>query len=361
MKNQPSWSIAACVVLGASFFTLAAGCGTDEAADAPQLGALAGPAALFVVGNTTLSAADAAFQQRLTALGLAVTVRQDSAATAADATGKQLVAISSTVASGAVNTKFKNVAVPVLAWESSLLDDMGLTAATSGTDYGTIGSQTQLSVVAPASDPMAAALTGTQAVTSASSTYSWGKPAAGAFVVARLAGGSTRAGIFRYEKGASMVGLAAPERRVAFFFSDTTATVLTSAGKALTDAAIRWAAHLQGAANGAACSSGSGCASGFCPGGVCCNTACTGACVTCSAAGSTGTCTNRPAGTTCGTATCSGSTFTGPSTCDGTGTCAQSASLSCAPYACASSACGTSCTSDAGCVSGFRCVNGRCS
>ena len=42
---------------------------------------------------------------------------------------------------------------------------------------------------------------------------------------------------------------------------------------------------------GGACTSASGCASGFCVDGVCCNTACAGACMTCDATGSAGTCT----------------------------------------------------------------------
>jgi hypothetical protein len=44
-------------------------------------------------------------------------------------------------------------------------------------------------------------------------------------------------------------------------------------------------------ANGAACKQASDCASGFCVGSVCCNTACDGSCMTCGATGAVGTCT----------------------------------------------------------------------
>jgi hypothetical protein len=65
-------------------------------------------------------------------------------------------------------------------------------------------------------------------------------------------------------------------------------------------------------ANGALCQAGSDCASGFCVDGVCCNIACSGACVSCSQTGSVGHCTYIAAGlpdpacqaadrTTCGT------------------------------------------------------------
>lgn len=42
---------------------------------------------------------------------------------------------------------------------------------------------------------------------------------------------------------------------------------------------------------GSTCTSPAGCASGYCVGGVCCNTACSGTCMSCNAAGTTGTCT----------------------------------------------------------------------
>jgi hypothetical protein len=48
--------------------------------------------------------------------------------------------------------------------------------------------------------------------------------------------------------------------------------------------------------NGAFCSDESECASGFCPQGVCCATACTGACQSCALATSMGVCRDVPAG-----------------------------------------------------------------
>ena len=38
-----------------------------------------------------------------------------------------------------------------------------------------------------------------------------------------------------------MVGLTAPGRRVGFFLHDTTASSLTTSGRSLVDAALRWA------------------------------------------------------------------------------------------------------------------------
>jgi hypothetical protein len=341
------------VVLAAAFTS---GCGEGASGDAVQESALTVGTALFVVGNTALSAADSAVQQRLTALGFSVTVRQDAASTSADATGKQLVVISSTVGSAAVGTKFKSVAVPVLVWEPNLYQDMGMT----GTTPGTVGAQTQLAMVAGSSDPMAAGLSGTQTVTSAASTFSWGRPGTGAFVVSRTAGSSTQVAIYRYEKGAAMSGLTAPERRVGFFLSDTTATALNTAGRSLVDAAIRWAAHLS-APLGAACTSASGCASGFCQSGVCCASACTGSCMACNLPGSMGTCSAQPGGTTCAAATCASSTFTPARTCDSAGTCGAASPTSCGPYTCGvNAACRSSCSVDADCLAPNRCLGGLC-
>jgi alpha-tubulin suppressor-like RCC1 family protein len=84
------------------------------------------------------------------------------------------------------------------------------------------------------------------------------------------------------------------------------------------------AAQLYDASFGLACTSNSQCATGFCVGGVCCNTACTGQCMECDLAGSVGTCSPKANGTACGdgnactqTDTCQGGTCTGanPVTC----------------------------------------------
>jgi hypothetical protein len=76
---------------------------------------------------------------------------------------------------------------------------------------------------------------------SSSATFTWGVPNASAVVVARPPSNASRASIFAYERGAGMVGLTAPGRRVGFFLHDTTAAVLNPSGRALVDAALRWA------------------------------------------------------------------------------------------------------------------------
>jgi len=145
---------------------------------------------------------------------------------------------------------------------------------------------------------------------------------------------------------------------------------------------------------GATCTAGNECASMICAQGVCCKTACAGACKSCAITGSEGECINVPAGvdplgqcsddgmmtcgddgtcdgsgacgkysgaTTCAAATCTGSTATAPRTCNGAGTCLMVLPVSCAPYLCGSSgACRTSCTGDADCLAPNVCMGTTC-
>lgn len=200
--------------------------------------------ALLITNSTTLGAGDAAVRTRLQNLGFTVTVLAASKATAvtgAEADGKALVLISSTITATNVAAKFRNSAVPILTWEFDLLDDQGMTGTVSGTDFGvTTTTQTQLAI-ANASHPMAAGLSGSVAVVTTASTFTWGKPNANAAKIGTLTTDATKSVIFGYDAGAAMPGLEAPARRVALFMTDTTAGSFTTGGGALFDAAVKWA------------------------------------------------------------------------------------------------------------------------
>jgi hypothetical protein len=156
----------------------------------------------------------------------------------ADATGKKVVVISSTVAPNNLSMKFRNVAVPVVIWEPLSFADMGMTP-TGNSNAGTTTGQTQVKITQP-THPLAGGLGGNQTVTT-SSTFSWGKPNANASAVATLVSDTTKVIVFGYVQGASMPGLVAPARRVGLFMSDTTAVGFSSNGWILFDAAINWA------------------------------------------------------------------------------------------------------------------------
>jgi hypothetical protein len=146
---------------------------------------------------------------------------------------------------------------------------------------------------------------------------------------------------------------------------------------------------------GASCSNASECQSTFCAQGVCCDTACAGACTSCALTGSLGTCTNVPnnapdpadlcadqgpascgtngkcqagvcqkyaQGTACAASTCPASTttFTPGSTCDGRGACVTPNASSCFPFECGAGVCKNACTTDADCATPAVCIAGSC-
>jgi hypothetical protein len=197
---------------------------------------------LLVVGSTSpLSASDLAVQDRLIALNYTVIVKTHSLATTADATGKVLVIISSSVSSGTVGNKYASVTVPVLLWENGLYATMGMTGSTLGTDYGVTASTTDTSIASPG-HPLAAGLTGTTPIVNQSMALVFGKPSSAATKVSMYPSSSSKAMIFAYETGAAMVTGTAPARRVGFFFNDTSPASATTQGWSLFDATVGWAA-----------------------------------------------------------------------------------------------------------------------
>ncbi|HEY0709925.1 MAG TPA: PA14 domain-containing protein, partial [Polyangia bacterium] len=131
----------------------------------------------------------------------------------------------------------------------------------------------------------------------------------------------------------------------------------------------------------------------FCADGVCCDSACTGLCLTCTAAGSVGTCRGVPAGTdprndcvqqsadscgrtgqcsanqtcalyeagtTCRMTSCVGNQAA-TSACDGAGICVTTPTQACAPFLCAAAeGCRTTCRSMADCAAPAECFGGVC-
>lgn len=207
------------------------------------------PQALLVVGTASipnLNASDAGLKARLESRGWQVPVVQAPASTTLDGEGKQLIIVSSTVASGDVAAKFRDSAAPVILWEQAVQDDFLMTLNTDGTDRGTLADQTQLNIV-NADHPLAGGLTaGVKTATTAAQPYSWGVPNANAVVIATLAGDPARAVIYGYEKGAILVdsSTAAPARRVLFFWGDDGFAASTEDALKLFDAAVDWASGI---------------------------------------------------------------------------------------------------------------------
>ncbi|MDX2004090.1 MAG: S8 family serine peptidase [Meiothermus sp.] len=196
--------------------------------------------ALFVVGSTTLSSGDSAVRDRLEDIGYSVTVKNHNDAQIGDSLDKHLMLISSSASSSIVNTEFLNTTAPVVTWEHAIFHHMKMTDSPT-TNYGSASSLTQLRMNSSTSThPLAAGLTGDHAVYSANNNMTWGRPTAGAVRVATLTADTTRATIFGYDRGSTMMGMTAPNRRVGLFMNHVGAE-MTPAGWNLFEAAVTWA------------------------------------------------------------------------------------------------------------------------
>lgn len=152
------------------------------------------------------------------------------------------------------------------------------------------------------------------------------------------------------------------------------------------------AAGLEG---GEKCTADDDCASNFCIDGVCCEKACEGECVSCSAAvtgKADGACEKVPAGmdphddcaqgkdvcgkdgqcdgagacryavpsTNCGAETCANDQYTPGAQCDGAGKCVTPAAVSCSGHPCVDNRCDIPCTKTTDCPTSFYCDGKTC-
>lgn len=208
------------------------------------------PNILFVVGDLVLSPADASVRVQLAALNpifpgdlSKILVMEDTVVITSDASGKDLIVISDSVNANDVNTKFRNVPVPVLLWEDNLYDDMGMTANSGQSGFDP--NQTQI-VIINDTHPLAGSLsTGTYTVYSAAADLTWGSPGTYGTKIATLTTDNTKFVVFGYEVGAAMPNLpnTAPARRVGFMMRDIDLyNDLTGTGLLLFNTAVLWTA-----------------------------------------------------------------------------------------------------------------------
>ena len=192
---------------------------------------------LFVVGDENLNKDDQAVYNRLVILGHSIDIKPSDTVSAADAAGKDGVLISETVSSTDLANTFANVSVPAMVWEPYIYDDMSMSGETENIDFGRLQGTT---INVSSAHPIAAKMAGDIRVLDNFIESSWGKPSANADIIAVWQGQVTKAAIFAYEKGAEMVGMSAPERRVGFFFNDGVRDETTNHGWTLFDAAVNW-------------------------------------------------------------------------------------------------------------------------
>lgn len=192
---------------------------------------------------------------------------EDDPATKAD--GQDLVVLSSTADSREIADKYAGAAVPVFTWNTVDYPDMKMTGPERHVDFETIDPGQDyaraFSVLygyfPNATDPIVKEFSGKTQLYGTlyllPQNFGWGKPAASADIISNSEGDPTHAGVFAYEKGATMYGgFVAPARRVGFYLQDSTFHYLTEVhglaekdpdmadwwvGMKLFDATIRWA------------------------------------------------------------------------------------------------------------------------
>lgn len=208
--------------------------------------------ALLVSGGDGEGAArrDEQMFRRLQGLGFEVAQVSDDALSGDDLSSATLVVISASTAGAAIREQvarlgLREAPVPIVTCETATFDLLGLTSERSGrvnaNGFGSAPGHDHIEIAAPG-HALAAGLAGRLRVATLPVSLSWGIPSAGAIEVASL-GGTGRHLIvqFAYERGAAMVGLPAPARRVGCFLSADAGEVLTEEGWRLFDAGVRWA------------------------------------------------------------------------------------------------------------------------
>lgn len=204
------------------------------------------PQALMVVGsvkNGQPPKPDRDILAKLQDLGFEVMLVNDDDATAADADGKRLVVISSTVVPNKIDDEFTEVPVPLVSWEGHLFDELRFNTPGGGRNGMTSSSQKVIEITDP-NHPMSAGYSGTTSVLTTSRPFSFSEPEGDAQVVAMVGNDSV---LFGYEAGAGMSGqYIAPARRVGLFPDHIGADRLTQAGMDIVVAAFGWAVNASG-------------------------------------------------------------------------------------------------------------------
>lgn len=198
--------------------------------------------ALLVVGDTTLTTGDSAFNSRLQGLGYTTTIATDTAANQTHWNGKAVIVIAPSVTPADAGNKFRALAIPILVSHDGLFDtEMGMTTAAN---RGASANETQIAI-SSATHPLAAGLSGTVTVVTQAESFGWGTPGPAAIKGATLTSNTNKATVFGYETGAAMplTPNIAPARRVGFFAKGNAAVSFTTQGNALFDAAVSWAAQ----------------------------------------------------------------------------------------------------------------------
>ncbi len=232
--------------------------------------ALHGKKVLFVTGEPEEghTSDDPLVKKHLESMGLMVTSASETD-TVAKTSGEDLVVISSTADARVVGERYRDTRVPVFTWNANLYPVMKMTGGQLHKDFDVVepgqafarsysvlygyGAGTTSEIGQAVG--LKSQLFGTLYLRPGTAT--WGRPTVAATVICNFEGDPDEAGIFTYEKDATMFGdFVAPARRVGFYLGSENFHLLTAVygppaqdpelrdwyiGLKLFDASIRWA------------------------------------------------------------------------------------------------------------------------
>ncbi len=255
-----------------------AGCALGVLAGLPQARAalapwstLAGKTVLFVTGGASAPQPndDALVARHLRKLGLRVRT-VDAQVSPSAARGTALIVISSTANARELGDKFADSPVPIFTWDTFDYPNLGMTGAVLHRDFDIIdpvqhyadsfavlyGFGANITSEISRSVGLRPQLFGTLYLEP--QTAGWGDPGPGGTVITDFFGSRHYAGVFTYEREATLAnGRTAPARRVGFYLGSDNFHLLTAVygpaardpslrhwaiGLKLFDAALRWAA-----------------------------------------------------------------------------------------------------------------------
>lgn len=174
-------------------------------------------------------------------MGYTVTVKDQDALVSTDTNGKDVVIVSSSVYGDTFAARFRDIAVPVVTWEEDIFEDMRFNATPEVTNNWASGSTETHVRMVNSTHPLAAGYTGDVQVFQGANQMPWSKQmASGAIKIANTTFDSSKTSVFGFDKGAQMVGMTAPARRVGLFHNYY-GTAHSAQGWNFFDAAVTWA------------------------------------------------------------------------------------------------------------------------
>lgn len=194
--------------------------------------------ALFVTGSLTLGPGDSAIAALLDQLGFDVVLRTAPATTPADAAGKQLVVVSSTITSGDLGGRLNGITQPILNLEPFVGAAMGLNGSAS-TSFGTVAAQRQFAMRATpivAGTPLAPGL---RLTLSQGEEIGFSVPGSAAEVVATTATNDNRPVAYVYDAGDTLAnGTTAAGPRGFLGLRNDTARSLNASGRTMLETLV---------------------------------------------------------------------------------------------------------------------------